>query len=801
MFLACMVLGSQQAHAQLFDYKDYYSQPTYSVNKTEDLVYGIGATNYYLFNGTGDQNKRSDYNLVTQQTLTFDLYQPQMAEPLGKRAVLILVPGSGRNGCFTKGVCNQDTLRHNNLSTSTAQYIIQEGNNYNELDDRSNRARNFARRGVVVVSPVTRYQYQNRQIDNASAYRWTDDKGASLFNGVSTHLEPLVVDLKRLIRWLSKSENVSKYNIDPENIFILGASGASKMAALTTISATNKLLADDPAQLNAGHSDYPFEVTNNNILIPQLPVRGAIMFAGDTNGTRNLRMMNSHTGDFMFWHGTTDRAILHGMAETIEEKCENVGCATQFYSLPGVEHKRTGQGKAVHTNTDEEVGFTAHVHDFVVNHLKKGGVDSRPIIRINHHTTQFNEKGGKARVEVVLDKPAKNDIKFTMSADQMREVTRENGLQGRYDLVEAFVANDSSSTGPIMYDQSTGVVYELESNLPASYRNLDNHTRGPGQGNPVLIPPSSDYLYGDFFGKKQRMTIPKGETKAVFSVNLVNDTLFEQNECFKVRLLNAQGDVRMENTVETIVIKDDDNPNASTSPVCANVSPLQNPEVSVRSTSVNEQAAQVDVEFVITGALEEEVVVNYRTRNSSANSLDYTGIEDSIVIARGSNRQVVTININDDSLVESDERFYVDIISVSGSAATIKDGTAAVTINDDDSPDPSSAQIAIKDSIFTSETSGVVYIRVSTDRVLTEDIVVSYRTMVGAARSRDGDYVYAEDKVTLKAGRDRVFIPITILDDSEAEDAEDFLVRLTGVDGDNATIVQNTARVRIVPSD
>lgn len=800
---ACTVLGMPQAQAQLYNYQDFYSQPSFSVDKTEDLVYGVGSTNYYLFNGAGNKSNRSDYNLVTRQTLTLDLYQPNTGASNGKRAVVILVPGSGRNGCVTVNTCDVDTIREAKISTSTAHYISQEGDNYNELSDRGNRAINFAKRGMVVVSPVTRYQYQNRQQDNANSFRWKDDNGAALFNGVSTHMEPLIVDLKRVVRWLSKPGTANKYNIDPNNIYIMGSSGGSKMASLAAITATDKLLTDDPAQLNSSHPDHQFEVNNNNLNVTQLPLRGAIMFAGDTNGTRHLKLMNSETADFMFWHGTTDRAILHGMAETIEEKCEYIGCTTQFYSLPGVEHNKTALGKTVHTNANEAVGFAAHVHDFMVNQLQQSGADNRPTIGISSRVTQFNESAGTAKIEIELDKPATEDIRFTMSADQMREVTSVNGLQGRYDLIQQYVANDGNSTGPVMYDQSTGVAYELKANLPAAYKNLSNHTKGPGEGKPVVIPQSSDYFFDDFTGKKQRMTIARGQTKAVFNVDIVDDTLSEQNECFKVRLLNAQG-ARMTNTVETIVIRDDDNPNASSSPACANnVASSQNPQISVQQASVNEGAGEVSVEFTVNGSLEEDVTINYKTRNDTADSSDYSSAQGSVRMTQNSNRVSLPITIIDDTKVEGSERFFVDIVSVSGSSAVVGNRSAAVSLTDNDSASQptSTPVISINQSVFISESKDVSNIRLTSDQTLTEDIVISYRTIDGSARSADGDYEGADGQIVIEAGRNRDSIPITILDDNAVESNESFSVKLLRVESGQATLGVARSTVTIIDDD
>jgi len=746
--------------AQLFEYKQYYSQSTYGVTKKENLKYAVGATNYYLYDGSGDKNSRSNYNHVTRKDLTF---------------------------------CSQDTIRQNNISTSTAHYVSQEGNDYNELNTNNGQARTYARRGIVVVSPNTRYRYHNKQYDRSDANRWTRSDGSALFNGSSTHLEPLVVDIKRLVRWLSHPDQVSRYNIDPNNIFVYGSSGAAKIASLAAITATNVLTTDDPAHRNSGNANYQFELSNNNLSVSQKALRGAILLAGDTNGTRNLQLIDTNTGDFMFWHGTTDRSVLHGMAETIEDKCEYIGCATQFYSLPGVVHTGTSNGKALHTNSGAEtVGINAHVHDFIVNHLKKGS-DNRAELSINPNKVSFRENSGTAKIEVTLSRALSQPVRFTMAADQMREVTQQNGAQGQYQYIQRFVANDSVSSGPLMYDQGTGVAFEKSSNLPASYKGLNVHTNGPGEGNPVLIPSSSDYFFNDFHGKKQVLTIPAGQTRATFNVNLVNDTLREENECFKVRLLNAQG-ARIGNSVETITILDDDNPNAGTSvsATCRNpgatLPPPTGVQVSVKSRAVQESIGQANIEISSDRIVSQNVVLSYRTviGNASATNGDYIYKEGQVTIRKGTQNAFVPITIIDDTRDEINETFSLEIKSVVSNNATIKTKRATVTIVDNDNNTVPAISVELK---HTSESSNIAHIKLVSDRPVTEDIKFRYYTVSRTARSfNTTDFVYTDGIATIQKSNDVVFVPVTITNDNLAENEEFFEFRIDKIVEGNAVI-------------
>ena len=572
--LACTALIAPSFGQALMDYERYYSQNQFSVSKVEDLVYGKAITNYYLYSGSGSKTEKSNYNLVTQIPLTLDLYNPDTSSKPGKRAVLLLIPGGGRTGCLGTSSCDQETQKQSGLWSNTAYYISQEGTNYNEI---SVNPPHYAKTGFVVLSLNHRYTYHDKRYESGQTHRWFKSNGTTLLNAGSSHLENLVVDIKRAIRWISHPSRASAYNIDPNNIFIQGGSGGAKMASLAAATATDTLLADSPSHTQTGNSQYQFEVDNNNLLVPQKALRGTILFAGDMQGTRHRELITADTGAFMLWHGTKDRSILHGIAETIEQKCEEVGCVTEFYSLANVKHGDQGSAQFEHTDRVTnpgglKAGIRAHLHDFIVNHLDKG-TDNRPQLSINSSKVKFNESSGRADIEINLSRAVAQPVSFTASADQMREVMNGDGKLGAYSYIEDFVANDSVTTGPIAYDQGSGVAYEDINNVSPKYAGQTYHDSGPGNGNPVVIPASSNYHSNDFNGKKQVITIPAGQTKATFRVTLLNDTKYEKNECFKVRLLNANG-ARITNSVESITILDDDNPNAGTATpdVCKNPS-------------------------------------------------------------------------------------------------------------------------------------------------------------------------------------------------------------------------------------
>ena len=326
----------------LMDYKRFYAQADFRVTKSEDLVYARAMTNYYLYSGSGSKTQKSNYRLITQLPLTLDLYNPNTSSKPGKRAVLILIPGGGRSGCLGVTRCNRLTQKQPGLHSSDAYYISQEGTNYNEITDAN--ARNYAKSGFVVLTLNTRYNYHNKRYETNGTNRWFKD-GKSLLNGPSAYWENLVVDIKRAVRWISHPSRANTYNIDPDNIFIQGGSGGAKMSSLAAATAPDTLLADSPSHIVSSNPQYQFEVKHNNLLVPQKPLRGAILFAGDMHGTSHRKLITADTGAFMFWHGTKDKTILHGLAETMEEKCEQVGCSTEILFAGRCGSRRCGCGQ------------------------------------------------------------------------------------------------------------------------------------------------------------------------------------------------------------------------------------------------------------------------------------------------------------------------------------------------------------------------------------------------------------------------------------------------------------------------
>jgi len=818
-------LASGLVQAQIGDYQksaDIRSSDLYQVDVFQDLKYGVGKTNYQRLNASGT------YDRITEKDLELDLYVPNTPVSIGKRAVIILIASGGRSGCRN---AREILLPNGNidLANGCSQETIvrggrvdQEGLNFNHLNNR--RARDYAERGLVVVSLVTRYRYEHPDLDEDGSNRWfrtsdgrpTGNNPARLLTNLSAHLEFLVTDIKRSVRWLTA--NADRYNIDPNYIFIDGGSGGAKMASVAAVTNETQLIVDDPSNI-----DVAFERQNNNwdIRNSTPSIKGAILRSGDLNGLYHMDLMDTmpdNADAFMLWTGTADASIVHGLSEVIEDKCESLGtCSTHLYSLPNRTHGNTGNSTFPHTITNDTTSPN-HIYDFIVSTIYRDSLN-QPVISISQDQTSFSESSGRAQIRIERSGNTAPEIQVTVTADQMRDVMDENGDGGTFDLLTRFVAKSSNSDGLLTYDESTGYAYEDAfggNRRPSRDRNL-RHTSGRGNGEFTEISSGdSEYHSIDFTGRTQTITIPSGQTRVTFTVDIRDDNLSEDNECFKVRLLNAYG-ADIGNSMEVITILDDDRVNPRTNAVCANpdfdgqTSSNNNnnnntntpqPALRIIPTTANiDEGSSITLTVLSDRDVTEPITVEYQTIAGSATSAsgDYTFARNTVVIPAGSDRVNFSVQTRADNVVESDERFSVRLNEITrGDARITSNDTANITILDD----TSTPSIRIAPTAANVNEGSNLTLSIRSDENVTENISIEYQTIAGTATSASGDYNFIRNIAVIPAGRDRVNISVQTRDDTIDEANENFTVRLNEVTRGNARITStDTATVTIIDND
>lgn len=177
----------------------------------------------------------------------------------------------------------------------------------------------------------------------------------------------------------------------------------------------------------------------------------------------------------------------------------------------------------------------------------------------------------------------------------------------------------------------------------------------------------------DYQARTSSVTFAPGTTSQTISINLINDTVVEPNETFRVRLTgatNATVDTTPPGTFGTGTILDDDG----------------QPTISVINDTKNENNGPLVFNVALSQASNFPIILNYVTSDNTAiDPSDYTGVNSSLTIPAGSTTATIQVPLFDDTTPENQETFFLDV-SEDPSGNNTEGGTvrAIGTINDDD---------------------------------------------------------------------------------------------------------------------
>lgn len=280
-------------------------------------------------------------------------------------------------------------------------------------------------------------------------------------------------------------------------------------------------------------------------------------------------------------------------------------------------------------------------------------------------------------------------------------------------------------------------------------------------------------------------TIPALSTTIGIDVDIVGDTLFEENETFALRVSNPTNAI-IGSSSSTITISDNDTQTQST--------------FSVADTSASESTGQMQFTVSLSGATGSTATVNYALSNGTASAgSDFTDSSGTLNFPVGTTSIPVLVSISNDSIEEPNESFNLILSNPSPSNVSIADGTATATILDDDDP-VITPTLSIADASITEGNSGSQNLQftVSLSSASSSDVTVSYSTANGTATA-NSDFTSRSGTVTFGAGVLSQSISVPILGDTVSEGAEQFSLNLSGPSG--ATLADATAIGSIQDND
>lgn len=175
---------------------------------------------------------------------------------------------------------------------------------------------------------------------------------------------------------------------------------------------------------------------------------------------------------------------------------------------------------------------------------------------------------------------------------------------------------------------------------------------------------------GDYTARTDTLTFAPGETSKLVTIAVVGDTLVEANETFNLNLSGAVNATIADATGLGTITNDD---------VGGSI------QFSASAVSVNEGAGTVILTVNRTDGAASGVTVNYATQNGTATAgQDYTTTNGVLSFGAGEASKPITVPITNDTSVEGNETFSVNLSSPAGGATLGSPASVTVTIVDND---------------------------------------------------------------------------------------------------------------------
>lgn len=174
----------------------------------------------------------------------------------------------------------------------------------------------------------------------------------------------------------------------------------------------------------------------------------------------------------------------------------------------------------------------------------------------------------------------------------------------------------------------------------------------------------------DYSSKSGTITFAPGETVKTITILITNDSSVEQNEAFRVQLLNPTGGATLGSITTTVAtIMEDDSAI----------------EFAQSSYTVSEGAGFVEIKLVRKGSRAGTATVdlNISSGAAGAGSDFIKPANPTVVFADGESEKTIKIQLIDDAIVEASEYFYLSLLNATGpKLGSYLWGNVTITDND-----------------------------------------------------------------------------------------------------------------------
>jgi len=258
-----------------------------------------------------------------------------------------------------------------------------------------------------------------------------------------------------------------------------------------------------------------------------------------------------------------------------------------------------------------------------------------------------------------------------------------------------------------------------------------------------------------------------GQSSATIDVVVMDDSTIESSETVQLTIWDISAyDVGSPGSA-SVTIADDD------------TGAPQEAVVSISATDASAAEPANDGAFTVsrTGDTSSSLLVYYSTSGSTASAgYDYASLSGYVYIYAGQTSATISVDVIDDSTVESSETVRLTISS--NAAYTIGSPSyATVTIADDDYQQPEQPVVTITaPDASAGEPANDGYFRISRTGDTSATLLVYYSTS-GSTASSGYDYESLPGYVYIPAGQSYAYVDVVVVDDGTVESME--TVRLT----------------------
>ncbi|HYC58411.1 MAG TPA: Calx-beta domain-containing protein [Thermoanaerobaculia bacterium] len=278
----------------------------------------------------------------------------------------------------------------------------------------------------------------------------------------------------------------------------------------------------------------------------------------------------------------------------------------------------------------------------------------------------------------------------------------------------------------------------------------------------------------DFASGSGTVTFNPGDTSETITVSINGDTSVEGNENLFVDLTNAANGA-IADAQATVTIADDDG----------------TPSLTISNIAVDENAGTATLTVLLAPASAQVVTVNTSTSAGTASAgTDYTTTNTVLTFAAGDTSENIIVPIVNDFVAEGAETFSVALDTPVN--ASIANGTATVTIVDDDS----TPQLTITDANVIEGDAGTTpaAFTVSLSHASASTITVNWTTNAGSATAGT-DFASAGGSLTFLPGETSKPVTVNVNGDTSDEADETFFVALSPPANATFAKAQGTATI------